>query len=211
MRSRVSVRARLAAALALGVLALGACAGDGRPAARELAGTVREPPLAVGDVALPDVSAAGRGEPFAMRAPDGGLLVVYFGYTSCPDLCPTTLADIGAALRAMPATRDRVEVVMVTIDPARDRPAVMNSFLDHFVEGGHALRTRRRADLDRAMAAFRAWARPSGDGGFEHTTSTYAVDDRGTVVLEWPFGISPDDLRADLDTLLDRQDQEEQR
>ncbi len=127
------------------VLLGGGCGGDGDEsdgsteaagaAENELRGVVRTPPLYVGDVELPDESPTGRGEPFAMRADDGGLLLVYFGYTACPDICPTTLADIGAALRGMDGRHDLVEVAMVTFDPERDTGEVINSYLDHFVEG----------------------------------------------------------------------------
>jgi len=61
------------------------------------------------------------------------LLLVYFGYTHCPDVCPTTMADLGAALRASPArVRDNVEVAFVTSDPARDTPKTMHAWLSNF-------------------------------------------------------------------------------
>ena len=69
-----------------------ACGGD----ERELVGLTRDPEPQVDGVALPDVSRGGA--PFDFRAPDGGLLVVYFGYTNCPDVCPTTMADLRVAL-----------------------------------------------------------------------------------------------------------------
>ena len=172
-----------------------------------LKGVIRTPPLRVGDVELPDESPAGRGKPFAMRARPGGLLLVYFGYTACPDICPTTLADIGAALRGMDAERRRIEVAMVTFDPARDTGDVISSYLDHFVEGGHALRTEDPEQLEAAESAFHVVARRVEDGGtysFEHTAMTYAVDENGTVLVEWPFGTTWEDMRSDIRLLLDR-------
>jgi len=209
MRIAVAAAALVAAMLTAG------CGGDARSAVERastqpgsaLRGVVRTPPLRVGDVVLPDESPTGRGEPFAMRARPGGLLLVYFGYTACPDICPTTLADIGAALRGLKTGRDRVEVAMVTFDPERDTGEVVTSFLDHFVEGGHALRTEDSEQLQAAESAFRVVARRVDEKdtySFEHTAITYAVDDSGTVLVEWPFGTTWQDMRSDIELLIDR-------
>ncbi len=66
----------------------------------------------------------------------GSLTLVFFGYTHCPDECPTTMADLGAALRSLPADVSKnVQVVFVTSDPDRDTPAVMNTWLSNFDAG----------------------------------------------------------------------------
>ncbi|MCZ7535773.1 MAG: SCO family protein [Acidimicrobiia bacterium] len=214
----IAPRRTLRALLAVAAASLvGACGGGGDSsdtlpdaagsASTFLRGVIRTPPLYVGDVELPDESPAGGGEPFAMRAGDDGLLLVYFGYTTCPDICPTTLADIGAALRGMEAGRDRVEVAMVTFDPERDTGDVINSYLDHFVEGGHALRPADAEQQEKAQETFRVIARPVEENGrldFEHTALTYVVDDAGVVLVEWPFGTAPEDMRSDIEQLLDR-------
>ncbi|PRZ44072.1 protein SCO1/2 [Antricoccus suffuscus] len=65
-----------------------------------------------------------------------GLMLVYFGYTSCPDICPTTMADLGQALRKLPAKiQHETQVVFVTSDPARDTAPVMQAWLEHFDDG----------------------------------------------------------------------------
>lgn len=196
------LRAIAVAGLAVG---LGACgSGD---TARSLSGVIRTPPLQVGDVVLPDETPGANGAPFEMRAPRGGLLVVYFGYTSCPDICPTTLSDIGRALRELGAPASRVDVAMVTVDPERDSGEIIASYLDHFVRRGHALRTTDPVQQETAQDAFRVTARriPEGDTySMEHTAITYVVNDAGTVVLEWPFGTSSRDMRLDLEALLER-------
>ena len=99
---------------------------------------------------------------------------------------------------------------MVTVDPDRDTGVIISSFLDHFVKGGGvALRADDPAQHDAAKDAFRVVAKriPEGDGyTFEHTAVTYVIDDRGTVVVEWPFGVSPDAIAGDLGVLLARTD-----
>jgi protein SCO1/2 len=69
-------------------------------------------------------------------ASTGLLTLVYFGYTNCPDVCPTTMADLGTALRSLPSDVSKnVQVVFVTSDPARDTPAVMSKWLANFDTG----------------------------------------------------------------------------
>lgn len=207
----------LLAALALVAVALAGCGGGDGDSARgqgggELTGAVRTPPLEVASVTLPNATVGADGAPFTMQAPPGGLLLVYFGFTSCPDICPTTLSDIGRAVQKLPEDqRDRVQVVMVTVDPARDTGTIMTSYLDTFVKGGGvALRTDDPAQQQDAQDAFRVVAKriPEGDDSytFEHTAVTYAVDDTGTVVVEWPFGTSPTAMARDIGIVLDRTD-----
>jgi protein SCO1/2 len=69
-------------------------------------------------------------------ASKGLLTLLYFGYTNCPDVCPTTMADIGTALRSLPTSVSKnVQVVFVTSDPARDTPAAMKKWLGSFDQG----------------------------------------------------------------------------
>jgi protein SCO1 len=158
----------------------------------------------VAEVTLPDVSRSGT--PFTMVAPDGGVLVVYFGYTFCPDICPTTLSDVRSALAAMGDDAERVEVAMVTVDPERDVDAVIGPYLQSFVPDGHALRTEDPTALAAAGDAFGAdfHVITTSNGAIEvtHTAYLYAVDDIGTIRIVWPFGAEPDRIASDLETLL---------
>src|SRR5262245_50936470 len=108
-------RARTAVAAAGALLALAACGGGDEPNA--FAGYSVEPVPEVGDITLPDLTAGG--EQFAFAADPGDLLVVYFGYTKCPDACPATMSNVKFARQRLDQP-DAVEVAMVTIDPARD-------------------------------------------------------------------------------------------
>ena len=157
----------------------------------------------VGDVALPDVSNGG--EPFALTAAPGEALVVYFGFTSCPDVCPTTLSDLKAALAAMGGSADRVDVAMVTIDPERDFDATVEAYLSAFVTDGHPLRTDDDAELRAAADAFGAdysVIKTEEDPNVFHTAYLYAVDDQGEIAVVWPFGAEPAEIRSDLEQLL---------
>jgi protein SCO1/2 len=184
-----------------GVLALASCGGE----SRQLAGYSVEPVPAVGDIALPDLS--NDGAEFALRADTGKILVVYFGYTNCPDFCPNTMTNVKLARQQLddPA---KLEMAMVTVDPARDL-GTLASYVTSFIPDAHALGTADDGELARAASAFGVSYDVSTDSNGEpevaHTTLLYAVDDTGHVVLAWPFGVSIDDLAADIDQLLDRQ------
>jgi protein SCO1/2 len=193
---------RLFATVVALALTVGAC-GANEP--RELAGFRREPAPVVGDLSLPDLTSAGR--EFAFRADPGELLVVYFGYTNCPDFCPTTLSDLRLATRRLDeGEAERIDVAMVTVDPDRDLP-VLSDYITSFFDNGHALGTDDPALLARVSAPFGVQydVGVAEDGEIEvaHTTLLYAVDEAGELALSWQFGLSIDDLAADLQTLLD--------
>lgn len=197
-------RIRNVVAAVAAALLLGACGGDVEEPAT-ISGIVRDPAPLVGDVTLPDV--ANDAAPFPLRAEDD-LLVVYFGYTSCPDVCPTTMSDLRRALEALPAQdAARIDVAMVTIDPVRDDADVLTRYVQTFAPDGHALRTDDDALLRRAADAFGAdySITYAADGTPEvaHTGFLYAVDGAGRMRVQWSFGTQPDAIERDLALLLD--------
>jgi len=190
---------RAALAIAM-VLTVAACGGDDR----ELVGFQREPAPVVAEFELPDLS--NDGEPFPLRAEPGELLVVYFGYTSCPDFCPTTLSDTRLARRQLDDP-SQVAVAMVAIDPDRDLPILAEYVGGFFPDDGHALGTDDPGLLARVAAPFGAQYEVTTDDDGEidvaHTTQLYAVNDAGEIVLTWQFGVSQGDLAADMRQLLE--------
>jgi protein SCO1/2 len=181
---------------------MASCGGDGD---RELVGYTLEPAPQVDEVALPDVSRDG--EPFELRAQPGGLLIVYFGYTNCPDICPTTMSDVRTALRQLGDDADKVGVAMVTIDPDRDTP-VLADYVNSFVEGGPCARHRRRGPncapspirSASAISSSRTLpARSKSPTPRSCTSSTTPV----RLALTWQFGVTADDLAGDLEQLLE--------
>lgn len=202
MRSRESTVVAASLALALGVVAaLAGCTDD---APREYVGYRQNPAQQVGALALPDASNGGAEADLA--ADPGQLLVVYFGYTSCPDVCPTTLSGLRQALRDLGDEASRVDLAMVTVDPARDTDEVLTGYVQSFVDDAHALRTSDDSLLRSVADAFGATysVNAAADGAIEvaHTGAMYVVDPAGTVTLTWPFGVTADDVRGDLAQLL---------
>lgn len=181
-----------------------------------LRGIVRDEPLNVASVSLPDVTReSAPSSRFDMRAAPGELLFVYFGYTACPDLCPTTLAKWKSAMRQTSDAAALVDTVFVTVDPARDTPRILNDYVGSFVDRFRVLRTTSPAEMQSALDAFLAAAtiETSAEGKVEvsHTTVAYLVDERGEVVIEWPFGTSANAMASDLKILLGNTRQQTQK
>jgi len=158
----------------------------------------------VGGASLPDVGDGG--EAFSFVGPDDGILIVYFGYTFCPDVCPTTLSDLRSALGDLGDDAQRVEVAMVTVDPGRDSDEVITSYLHAFVPDGHPLRTEDAAALREAADVFGVeYSVIEGVNGTTevlHTAHLFAVDDTGEIRAVWSFGAEPETITRDIESLL---------
>jgi len=204
-------RARVLRRAALVVLSglLVGCAGGSTPGSSEtprvLAGMVRTPTPTVVLPPVQDDSGATVGFP----APVHGLALVYFGYTNCPDVCPTTFADLRAAMRDLGDRADRLGITFVSVDPERDTQALLDSYVGSFFAHARALRISDRTALNAVGDAFGAsFTRTETDGKVEvaHTAFLYALDAGGRLLVQWPFGTTRKELTADLAALLTAQE-----
>jgi protein SCO1/2 len=174
-----------------------------------LSGFERIPTPVVNDAQLPE--ATNGGEPFRFEANgEAQLLVVYFGFTNCPDVCPTTLADLRVALDSMdPDERAMIETAMVTVDPNRDTDDLLSGYVRSFLPDAAAIRTTVDPDLRVVADAFGADYDVTVDdeGAVEviHTGSLYAVNHAGELLVSWPFGVPAGDITNDLRLLLERE------
>ena len=192
---------RTVVAIAVMCLVTGSCGGSEPDT---LSGYVRTPLPSVADVSLPDAGAGGA--QFQMKAPEGELLLVYFGYTSCPDVCPTTLAGLKEALASIGDDVERVTVAMETVDIDRDSDEIITAYVRSFVPDAHGLRARDDASLRAATDAFGAdyqiTVDEDGHVEVQHTPQLYAVDDQGLIEVTWPFGTKPAAIANDIEILL---------
>ena len=122
------------------------------------------------------------------------------------------MSDISVALNELPDDlSDRVEIAMVTVDPDRDTDEVLTAYLGHFFDRSRALRADDPTLVDAAADAFgvryEVEDHATGDLEYEvsHSAVTYVVDDTGSVVVEWPFGLDSLDMSADLQKLLTKE------
>jgi protein SCO1 len=143
-------------------------------------------------LAQPLFPAEGSKLTFALTATDGTAvtdqtyrgkwLIVYFGYTYCPDVCPTTLMEIGGALNALGPRADMVQALFITVDPQRDTATVLNDYLKSFDARFVGL-TGTHAQIAAAARAFHAFyeRNDTNDGGylFDHSAHVYLVDPNG--------------------------------
>lgn len=189
-------------ALVLGLIA-SACGGEEYVPA----GIIRTPAPDLSDMTLPDVT-NDRDAPIVAR--EGGLLIVYFGYTYCPDVCPTTMSVLRRAMRDLGDDAERIDVAMVTVDPDRDTPEILTSYVHAFAPDGYAVRTSDAQRLEEIADPFGAkysvTTREDGYVEVVHTGFLYAVDDEGKLRITWPFGIDSDSVYKDMRALLEEAD-----
>jgi protein SCO1/2 len=137
----------------------------------------------------------------------GKLVVLFFGYTHCPDVCPTTLSDMAQAFQLMaPEDAAKVQVLFVTVDPERDTPEVLKEYVPYFHKSflglyGTPEETAKAANEFRVM--YRKHVEPgASDYLVDHSAGSYVLDTQGRMRLYLPYGQSPKDIAHDLTTLL---------
>jgi protein SCO1/2 len=167
--------------------------------ASEFSALIRDPLPQVDTIDTLAYAANGKTEPYPLRATDGGLLLVYFGFTSCPDICPTTLADVRDARAKLPRELDdKIDVVMFSVDPETDTPETLISYVTSFNEDARAMVAVDNATLTRIGEPFLAsWTLTKNEKGVfdvQHSPFLYGVDDKGRLVATWPF--SPDAVQS---------------
>ena len=196
------MRARALAVVPL--LALLAACGGGEPA--ELTGTRLDPPFEVSSTPLVDTA----GEAYSLTEDtDKDLTLVFFGYTNCPDICGQVMATLAGTLtRFDEEQKERVDVVFVTTDPARDDESVTQDYvsafdpsiigltgdLDDIVEVGGSL----------AVGIDKGDKLPSGGYDVTHGTRVYGVDADDQAPIMWDHDVSQAQLARDVTMLLDR-------
>lgn len=183
-------------------IALASCGSS----SASLIGVQRDDPLNVSGASITEVAKDGSTSEFSFRAKPGELLIVFFGYTYCPDVCPTSLAETGKALKRLGTKGDKVSVAFVTVDPERDTAERLHDFVGTYIRNFHILRTTDWAMLERTKDAFLASSSvtTAEDGTVEvtHTGTSYVVDENGIVLDEMPFGIGADGMTNDLRILV---------
>jgi protein SCO1/2 len=136
----------------------------------------------------------------------GKVVVVFFGFTQCPDVCPTTLAELAAAKRELGADGARVQGIFVTVDPARDTPEVLRAYVAAFDPSFVALRGSDEQTLATAKS-FKVYynkveGRTPGSYTIDHTAGSYVFDAQGRVRLFTRHGTGQAALVSDLRRLL---------
>ncbi len=136
----------------------------------------------------------------------GKLVAIFFGYTHCPDVCPTTLSDFAMALKSMGEEAQQVQVLFVTVDPERDTPELLRQFVPAFNPTFLGMSTdaeHLKALAQEFKVVYQKTAvKGPGDYLIDHTAGTYVYDTQGRLRLLIPYGSGPDVIAHDLKALL---------
>jgi protein SCO1/2 len=141
------------------------------------------------------------GEPFSDQDLRGKSFLVFFGFTHCPDVCPTTLFEISEIMRNLGSDADRTAAVFITVDPERDTPAELKEYLSSFDPHVRAL-SGDLADIAAVAKAYRVYYRkvPLESGGYtmDHTAIVYLMDKEGQFVSPFNMRRTADVAAAEL-------------
>jgi len=160
-----------------------------------------EPAAGVASVGAPYTLTDQNGHPRSDRDFHGRWVLLYFGYTFCPDVCPTTLAKMSAALGKLGPQANRFVPVFITIDPERDTPSVLKTYLAAFGSNFVGL-TGKPSDIAKVAHAYRVYyaKHPLAGGNYamDHSSVIYLIDPNGNFVKAYDDEASPVSLAADL-------------
>ena len=154
------------------------------------------------DFRLPDTE----GKVRSLKDFAGKVVVVFFGYTQCPDVCPTTLAEIAQAKQILGADGAKVQGVFITVDPERDTPQVLKAYMNNFGPDFVALRPDP-GQLAAAAKDFKVYykkvdGKAPGSYTMDHTAASFVYDPQGRLRLYTRYGTGPQALAGDLKQLL---------
>jgi protein SCO1 len=185
----VVIIAAFAASLAIGLLLMTWLMGDLKK--------IAAPAAIGGPFQLTDQS----GQPVTEQNLKGRPSLIFFGFTHCPDVCPTALFEISEILRAMGKDADRVNAYFVSVDPERDSKEAMRDYLSSFDPHLKGLTGDPEA-IAKVLSVYRVYAKkvPLKDGDYtmDHTALTYLMDRDGHFVAPFNLNRTPDDAAADL-------------
>lgn len=168
-----------------------------------LYGAVITPPRAIPDFSLDSTT----GETFTLSDHAGKVVLLYFGYMTCPDVCPSTMADLMRVYRTFEDPSENITVVFVTVDPERDTLDRLEKYMSAFHEDFIGLRTEDAAVLQAILDSFGAQAtRQEVDSSLgylmDHTASVFLVGPDGKLWEQFLFGTSYADIANDVEFII---------
>ena len=164
-------------------------------------GTLLPNPVPVSDFTLLGAD----GQPVNLSDFQDKNVLLYFGYTFCPDVCPTTMADLAKAQREIDDSGEDFQVIMVTVDPERDTTEKMGAYVEHFHPTFVGLTGTKEA-IDKAGEDYGLYyeihAGTAASGYLvDHTARVYVIDRDGMYTLSWAYGTPWEDIAADMKIL----------
>lgn len=174
------------------------------PGAENFRGTLYDPALPAAEIEL----ARADGSSFQLSEKRGKAVLLFFGYTSCPDVCPTTLAELKRVMDELGADAEQVQVVYVTVDPKRDTPQKVEKYVSIFNPDFIGL-SGSTEDLEKVWGDYGVYREeeqmPNSATGYlvNHTARVYLIDRDGNLRLSYSYGTPTEDIVHDLKLLLE--------
>ena len=136
----------------------------------------------------------------------GKLVLIYFGYTFCPDICPATLGNVNQALKEIGAKAEDVQLIMVSLDPQRDTPEKLEQYVAHFNPAFIGI-TGTQEQVDTVTSLYGIfYEKKEGSEAtsylIDHTATLMVIDREGYLKLVFPFGVTADEIADDLKYML---------
>ncbi|SUX28532.1 SCO family protein [Chromobacterium vaccinii] len=164
-------------------------------------GTAIEDASMGGDFKLTDF----HGKPRGLDEFRGKVVALFFGYTSCPDVCPTTMLEYASVMKQLGADGDKVQVMFVSVDPERDTPQVLAGYVPHFDKRFIGL-TGAAGDIEKVMKQYKVVAQKvkNEEGGYtvDHSAGSYLLDKEGKLRVYEAYGTPAANLASDIRQLL---------
>lgn len=136
----------------------------------------------------------------------GKVVVVFFGFTQCPDVCPTTMVELAQVKKLMGADGDKLQAVFVSVDPERDTPEILKAYMGNFDPSFVALRPTpaQLADMAKDFKVFykRVDGKTPGSYSMDHTAGSYVFDGNGKIRLFTRYGSGAEMLASDIRLLI---------
>lgn len=135
------------------------------------------------------------GEPFRLQQLRGKVILLSFGYTYCPDICPTELAAISRVLDGLGNKAQKVQGLFISLDPQRDTPAVLKSYLTYFhpdLLGLTGSENTIRQVAGRYRVRYRKHRQPASGYSLDHSANLYIIDQTGELSTVVPYGLPPE-------------------
>lgn len=149
----------------------------------------------------------GDGKPVTLAGFKGQVVVLFFGYTQCPDVCPTTMTEVAEAKRILGPKGDKVVGLFVTLDPERDTPQVLKAYTANFgpqIIGASAANAQQLAAITKEFRVFYKKVEGKNPGSYtlDHTAASFVYDAQGRLRLYTRYGMGAQSLAADIAQLL---------
>jgi protein SCO1/2 len=200
MHARTPFRIFLAALLAGGALLLGACSESSKPSFTAIDVTGAD---YAKDFALTDHNGQAR----TLKDFPGKIVVMFFGYTQCPDVCPTSLTELAAVKKILAADGDKLQGLFVTVDPERDTPEIMKAYMANFDPSFLALYADNPEKLAALAKDYKVYykkveGKTKGSYTMDHSAGMYVYDTQGRLRLYSRYGSGAGALAVDIQQLL---------